>query len=175
MVGLPTEPEWERAAAYPVDLPVIAPGFGRRTYPWGELPMADNEPDSGLTSSPTNDIFSVIPANIAETTIGGTSVVGIFPHGAAACGAYDMTGNVWEWCSTPYIPYNEIASRGFLLPETFDDTLGKSRDERERTYVLRGGSWINSRSDARCAYRYSLVLSRRYDFVGVRLARRFPA
>jgi formylglycine-generating enzyme required for sulfatase activity len=41
-----------------------------------------------------------IPANTRESGIGGTSVVGLFPHGAAACGAEELTGNVWEWCST---------------------------------------------------------------------------
>ena len=175
VIGLPTEPEWERAAAYPVDLPVVAPGFGRRTYAWGELPMPADEPDSGLTSSPTNDTFPVIPANIAETTIGGTSVVGIFPHGAAACGACDITGNVWEWCSTPYMPYAEIANKGFLLPETLDKTLGKKTDGREQTYVLRGGSWNVYRSLARCAFRLGNHPGDRDDRVGVRLARRLHA
>ena len=34
-VRLPTEAEWERAAAYPPTLPGGNPRAGRREYPWG--------------------------------------------------------------------------------------------------------------------------------------------
>jgi len=90
-IRLPTEAEWERAAAYPVLLPGGSPRAGRREYPWGAT----------LTEARGDRIRSSIEANIDESAIGGTSVVGIFPHGAAGCGAEEMGGNVWEWCSTP--------------------------------------------------------------------------
>jgi formylglycine-generating enzyme required for sulfatase activity len=126
-IRLPTEPEWERAAAYPVNLSVNAPEAGRRTYPWGE---ADAD----------------FPANIDENGIGGTSVVGIFPQGAAACGAEDLAGNVWEWCSTPYQDYP--------LPEDLQpDMVDPDGKYRGKEYVLRGGSWFDDQSYARCAYR----------------------
>ena len=85
--------------------------------------------------------------------INGTSVVGIFPHGAAACGAQDMAGNVWERCSTQFLSYEEIKKTGHVEPETLytiENETGESR-----TYVLRGGSWFAAPRFARCACRYS--------------------
>jgi formylglycine-generating enzyme required for sulfatase activity len=133
-VRLPSEAEWERAAAYPVVLPASAPRAGRRTYPWGKQ----------LTATPASSIVSSIEANVGASGINDPSVVGIFPHGAAACGAEDMAGNVWEWCSTRYVPYPLGAD---IKPESFYNLT------RGRTFVLRGGSWLDAAADARCAYR----------------------
>jgi formylglycine-generating enzyme required for sulfatase activity len=94
-VRLPTEAEWERAAAYPPTLPGGDPRTGRREYPWG----------AELTTATGGSMIASIQANTSESRIGGTSVVGIFPHGAAACGAEELSGNVWEWCSTPRLKY----------------------------------------------------------------------
>jgi len=133
-VRLPSEAEWERAAAYPVVLPAGAPRAGRRTYPWGKQ----------LTETPASSIVSSIEANVWASGINHPSVVGIFPHGAAACGAEDMAGNVWEWCSTRYVQYPLGAD---IKPESFYNLT------RDRAFVLRGGSWNLSATNARCAYR----------------------
>lgn len=153
-VRLPSEAEWERAAAYPVVLPASAPRAGRRTYPWGKQ----------LTETPASSIVSSIEANVGASGINHRSVVGIFPHGAAACGAEDMAGNVWEWCSTRYVPYPLGAD---IKPESFYNLT------RGRTFVLRGGSWALSASYARCAYRGNISPDGDYDNWGFRLARLF--
>nr|WP_164389369.1 SUMF1/EgtB/PvdO family nonheme iron enzyme [Streptomyces harenosi] len=73
---LPTEQEWEYAAAGPQ---------GRR-HPWG-------------------DTWSASAANTLETGLLMTSPVGAFPEGRSWCGALDMAGNVEEYTSSTYGPY----------------------------------------------------------------------
>ena len=82
---LPTEAEWEKAAAWNPDL---QRGFG---YPWGEEP-----PHSVLVNCNNWD--------------GGTSPLGSRPAGRSAYGAEDMLGNVWEWTATPFGPYPGFAA-----------------------------------------------------------------
>lgn len=187
-VRLPTEAEWERAAAYPPELSTlryglrptqgadtdgstlssgaaersrVSKGAGntsravRREYPWGAW---------NVTETPVGDMIASIRANTSESGIRGTSVVGIFPHGAAACGAEELAGNVWEWCSTPTLDY---PFRGEVSAETLYTKRGGG------TYVLRGGSWYSSRANARCAARLDLSPDDVYDSYGFRLARLF--
>ncbi len=65
---LPTEAEWEKAAA-----PVVG------EYPWGA-----EEPD------PEHANF--------DGTVGRPTPVGIYPAGNGWSGHCDLAGNVWEWC-----------------------------------------------------------------------------
>ncbi|GAB4209211.1 MAG: hypothetical protein OHK0022_39920 [Roseiflexaceae bacterium] len=71
-VRLPTEDEWEAAAAGPE---------GRR-YPWGNHWL----PDHAATQE-----------NRDTRGQPGSMPVGCYPSGASHCGALDMAGNVWEW------------------------------------------------------------------------------
>ena len=79
-------------------------------------------------------MIASIQANTSESRIGGTSVVGIFPHGAAACGAEELAGNVWEWCSTPPLKYP-------FKGEVSAESLYTKNKRAGRRCVLRGGSW----------------------------------
>ena len=80
---------------------------------------------------------------IGDGQIGGTSPVGVYPGGASPYSIKDMSGNVWEWCSSLYRDY------------PYDPDDGREDLEAEGSRVLRGGSWAYDQEwYARCAARY---------------------
>ncbi len=78
---LPSEAEWEYAAAGP----------DHWKYPWGDAP----EPTCAAGLAVFNEQGGVQGYGCGS---GGTRPVGEGPAGVAWCGAHDMAGNVWEWC-----------------------------------------------------------------------------
>ena len=86
-----------------------------------------------------------------------TTAVGMYPAGAAYCGTFDVSGNVWEWTLTEH-------------------KSGKSDDMTSiAPRVVRGGSWRDSQSRARLAYRYGISPVDRLDYVGFRLVGVVPS
>ncbi|MFQ3535958.1 MAG: SUMF1/EgtB/PvdO family nonheme iron enzyme [Aggregatilineales bacterium] len=115
-VRLPTEAERE----------VATRGAAMRRYAYGDQPKPEC-------------------ANTAETRIGATSPIGVFPCGATPEGVHDLSGNIWEWTSSLYHPYPYHAQDGredASLPDAFR--------------VVRGGSWYHRAFQARGAYRGAL-------------------
>jgi formylglycine-generating enzyme required for sulfatase activity len=143
---LPTETEWEYAAAKG------SPDQAERVYPWGD------------TWDPGNAVCSVAPARASRTaTVGSRS-----PQGDTPQGLVDMSGNVWQWCSDN--AQNDVAIAGF--PRT--DRLRFRNDSTNSFMVLRGGSWCNDfQNGFRAAFRSFVTLpGNRHNVIGFRVVQR---
>ena len=125
---LPTEAEWEYAA-----------NGGKSTR--------------GYTYSGSNDIGSV--AWYYDNSGSKTHAVGT--KQANELGIYDMTGNVWEWCSDWYGNYSS-----YSVTNPTGVTSGEAR-------VLRGGSWNFKANSCRATFRnWGNPVNRNYNY-GFRL------
>nr|WP_088243201.1 formylglycine-generating enzyme family protein [Calothrix rhizosoleniae] len=77
---------------------------------------------------------------------GETTPVGSFEV-ANAFGLYDMHGNVWEWCVDHWHGNYENA------PTNGSAWVEPENKDKNRSRVLRGGSWLNNPETCRSAYR----------------------
>jgi len=134
---LPTEAEWEKAACWD------EPAGARRRFAWGDEAPSERLCNFGLR-------------------FWGATPVGRFPDGASPYGCHDMTGNVWEWTSTPFEGYPGFEP--FPYPE-YSETWFDG-DHR----VLKGGSWATSPPVLRNSFRNFFRRHFRIAFAGVRLA-----
>ena len=111
-VALPTEAQREFTAR----------GENERKYPWG-----DDPPDKDL-------------ANFGDN-VGDTTPVDVYPNGATPEGVFDLAGNVWEWCSDWFGPYDS------------DDVPDPKGLEKGDYRVLRGGAFPLLPISLRAAFR----------------------
>ena len=109
-------------------------------YPWG-----DEEPDDAR-------------ANFGLAHWGPTPVDRV----QTPTGLSDLAGNVWEWTSSAFLPYDGFEAYPYD---------GYSKDHMEGSHrVCRGGSWATSPSILRRSFRNWYVPAYRQGFLGMRLA-----
>ncbi len=125
---LPTEAEWEYAAR-------------------------GGKYSKGYKYSGSNNIDNVA----WYTNNSGSKTHPVATKQANELGLYDMTGNVWEWCSDWYDKYKKSSQTNPQGPRS-----GSFR-------VIRGGSWFDSARYCRVSYRFNSLPDGGDGFLGVRL------
>jgi formylglycine-generating enzyme required for sulfatase activity len=116
---LPTEAQWERAAAW-------EPGHGHWRH--GNADDTIDQSQANIALSLSSGFAN--PLGLTDSPF--TSPVGHYIGVTSHAGCFDMSGNVWEWCNDKYTSDHYSVS-----PETDPegpDTLYPVR-------VLRGGGW----------------------------------
>ena len=123
---LPTEAEWELAAA---GEPAGSNGGiaqHKRRYPWGGDPPSPER------------------ANL-DWAYRGCLDVGALPESDSAFGCRQMLGNVWEWTASPFYPYP-----GYVVDHPYREYSAPWFGYRK---VLKGGGWATRSLLAHSVYR----------------------
>lgn len=104
---LPTEAEWEKAAAWDEE------AGSKRRFPWGD----EYDPGKARVEAPS------------------TAPVGSHPEGCTPEGIADLYGNVWEWTSSWFLPYPGNEEENPDYGGTMKVVRGASYHAREVTFT----------------------------------------
>lgn len=135
---LPSEIEWEVAAAGVADGKVLGPV--RRRYPWG------------------NEVPSPQRVNMDWRAMGCLDVAAL-PEGDSAFGCRQMLGNVWEWTADTFEGYAGFEPGPYR--EYSEPLFGTTK-------VLRGGCWATRSRLLRNSWRNYYEPNRRDVWAGFR-------
>ena len=144
---LPTEAEWEYAAR-----------GGQSNRYTSETLDPQGKPSDGT-------LYKYAGSNTVDDVAGYYDNSGYASHPvgtkqANALGIYDMSGNVWEWCSDLY-------GSSYYSNSAQTDPQGPASGSYR---VVRGGSWNDFVQGCRVSYRYGHRPDSRNYFIGLRLA-----
>jgi iron(II)-dependent oxidoreductase len=137
---LPTEAEWEAAAAGEPDASGRSLSPRKRRFPWGDEPPTPER------------------ANLDGLALGGVDVAER-SAGDSAFGCRQMIGNVWEWTASDFAPYP-----GFVA----DAYRDYSQPWFGTHKVLRGGAWVTRGRLIRNTWRNFYTPDRRDVWAGFR-------
>jgi sulfatase modifying factor 1 len=138
---LPTEAEWEYASRG---------GLENNIYSWGNEPVEEGRPRCNFWQG-----NFPVTNELTDKFYGSAPVKSFLPNGY---GLYDISGNVWEWCSDWYRNdyYQKVnSSNGILDPKGPDKSYDPAEPFSPKR-VTRGGSFLcneNYCSGYRCARR----------------------
>lgn len=124
---LPTEAEWEYAAYG---------GKKEVKYVWGNEEFSEEKPQANIWQG------SFPYESSKENGMIGTTPVKKFPPNGY--GLYDMSGNVWQWCSDYYhrFYYAQEAKNGVSLNPKGPETSYDPDEPYAKKHVHRGGSFL---------------------------------
>lgn len=124
---LPTEAEWEYAAYG---------GKKETIYVWGDEEFSEENPQANIWQG----IFPY-KSTKPDGYVGTTAVRTFKPN---PYGLYDMSGNVWQWCSDLYNAsyYNEEAKKEISENPTGAKTSFDPDEPYATKHVHRGGSFL---------------------------------
>ncbi len=145
---LPTEAEWEYAARGPDGL----------IFPWRD------EFDGARVNFCDQNCTFYWADETHDDGYANTAPVGSYEDGICWVGAYDMSGNEWEWVSTIYRDYPYVADDG-----------RNSNNDTSSDRMLRGGSWGLNDFFLRAAFRHWNPPDLRYFTIGFRCARSYSS
>ncbi|MDA8393516.1 MAG: ergothioneine biosynthesis protein EgtB [Actinomycetota bacterium] len=134
---LPTEAEWESVAV--------------------EQPVRGNLLESGLLHPTAASFGRDGSSGLVDLRTGAAD-------GSSRAKVAKMFGDVWEWTSSPYVPYPRFSP----APGAVGEYNGKFMVNQQ---VLRGGSCVTPTGHIRPTYRNFFPASARWAFSGLRLAR----
>lgn len=144
---LPTEAEWEFAAGN---------GSRHTRYSWGNDPPSSsrggNVADESLKQKFSQ--WTIFPG-YDDAWVFNAPVGRFSPNDF---GLFDMTGNVWEWCSDWFGSYDSATALNPIGPPN-----GKTK-------VIRGGGWLGSPQACRVTDRYADKPEHRGHSMGFRVA-----
>ena len=81
-------------------------------------------------------------------------------------GLYDMIGNVWEWC----LDSCDFDDHLGIVTDTYKNNIVNPYCDKGISRIFRGGAFLFDVDFCRLASRFSGDISRRYNFVGFRVA-----
>ncbi len=137
---LPTEAEWEAAAAASSESNGSSLAVAKRRFPWGDSPPTSQQ------------------ANLEWHAMGAVDANEL-PAGDSAFGCRQMIGNVWEWTADEFLPYP-----GFVA----DPYKEYSQPWFDTHKVLRGGCWVTRPRLLRNTWRNFYTPDRRDVWAGFR-------